>query len=1051
MSIFNKQHEINFQSIWQQSKAVKMKLDCVSAVTSLRDALVKMMAMTAKDNKFKNVSRLKELIDLIRSVSLINLINDTDPNNGNFSRALDQILNIYLQNFRDISDSGNQNLINEIQAFLTQPLREYCDNKPEIDIYRQFIEQVDALFVERRVESVQHRTEQINDEIVVVTGDSILNDALSHYDQNGYFTEIKTIKNGSEEIFQRMCLNIGTTSNAMANKYTIDEIKTKLTRGIAYFKSVNRQELNFEILFGQYFTETLNFLGLIVDAFATHVFSEFEQDRFFQDIKKIMKIKINNESIQTQIFKFKAGMQIRPKGNDYMMGDLEFKQNAINSIVSFFKKIDASPNEQDYKEIQAQSAFEPYWWQREAMLKAAHNNSFIISGCTSGGKTTAGKLIIGRIMSRNPGARFVYCAPTLQLATQVYANIYCEFSKLRHKIAIITTGINIVNDNSSIFIGTPKELRDFFDFRKHEILATNEVGLDRLTKYASQQNMQPVDWLMVDEIHIMDPSYNNNFQGKIEAESVRELLKMISVEQNSRFIGLSASLSDRTIEALRSTINEITGIDIGLIKYDLGNWSLISTPTEDSPIESLIMPQRKFIIGNREIHEADQTTPLELIQVDDIFILNLMFKCIEERKTPSAFLFETESEAIRKLTEFITFVETVTSERESVWTQLKNRYAVRPTPIVYSIDNPVTGRDEIKAVILQQIRQSNSFGTHGVVYPKFYFEQLINDFNARVDEADRLEKDSIVYSIDLYALLSEYVLNSNSNGERGYFTSPVHPFFNFGNYSLNRIDTFNFSENFLQLLNAEQVEIDATKLQKNPLVVLLKKSLMYGIGLITSSVPIAFQIEVARFLRNISGKVSKGIKITGISFVFCDYGMTMGVDYPFSSVAFIRTQLVNITTCEFKQGNGRAGRSIGRKDESGRAVFEESITFLVNIANAQYLTESETLTFESEGISSSFYPPNEIFQALVMLINQCQQNRLILEGSLATAGLLKNLTCFPHIAMLHSDIDKTFLMKREIRELYEICKVICPQIAEKYLQPIFSLLQRESYSVIMKH
>lgn len=99
-------------------------------------------------------------------------------------------------------------------------------------------------------------------------------------------------------------------------------------------------------------------------------------------------------------------------------------------------------------------------WQSLAINYIRNNQSCLITGPTSGGKTYVMMKGLDNIINDSKDINLVYISPTFHLAYQTYANIKATFPK--KIVAIITTEILCIPNNANIFIGTAPQLLNYF-------------------------------------------------------------------------------------------------------------------------------------------------------------------------------------------------------------------------------------------------------------------------------------------------------------------------------------------------------------------------------------------------------------------------------------------------------------------------------------------------------------------------------------------------------------------------------------------------------------
>ena len=678
--------------------------------------------------------------------------------------------------------------------------------------------------------------------------------------------------------------------------------------------------------------------------------------------------------------------------------------------------------------------FKLYWWQKVALEYALRDESFFIWGVTSGGKTHILMLIIIAVITNYRDISFVYCAPTDQLAIQTYANIICTIG--RDKVSIISECVTYISPNSSIFVGTPKELSDYFTkYNMTSIYNSSKPSYERIEGAIEGRKMSKIFRLAVDEVHVMDKTYNATIEGRKAAKSIYDLITGLKdVSDKVQIMAMSASLSDESFKNCKDIVSEASGIDdIKLIPYTTYDAKMYDKP---SVILKVPSNQNNFNVAvENKLIVNSETNVLDEIEVTPGLLESLFYRAIYDKRDPSALFFDSELDAIQTMASLIKYLKN--SNTNSLWRKLKTSYLI-------DFENSHVGvKDNYIRMIKTYINSLKTFSTSSqkVNVEPGIFEELIDVYNTRVSSSERIDKTNVYYNLDLYGLLYEFVENDRGNT---LFRSNVHPFYNFGN-SLSYTDILRSTNSdgsltdFGRLLIAQDINPG-----NNKLVDLLLDGLQFGIGLVTASIPLAFQVQISSLLMKLKKKTSTDT--FGIKFVLCDYSLSMGVDFPLSSVFIIKRQRRRITISEKKQKTGRAGRS----DEKGISL--PSTAYYVNVENFEELeTTDDILTFDLNDLTSYYYEPNQVYPALNSIIKSF--DREFPPGrQIESSGLekLRNSINFPDIDKFDTEIEKMKYMKQCLRELFDITRVIVPQISEDYIYPLFMAVQKQNYIFLME-
>ena len=818
---------------------------------------------------------------------------------------------------------------------------------------------------------------------------------------------------------------------------TIRGIKDDETKFSMFF-SGNNKTISFKII--DYIKEVISVQNLEIRYTMDKVISDF--------MNNLNESKKGSETLQQFLSRLERN-DIMKRNNKLYLEDEEIKPGMISKCISIFylpqnfqRYISGKRNEDENKvdfnevvQIESSEKLRPYYWQKEAMDIATAGNSMILSGPTSGGKTWTARIIIAKIVSlllqskrsEDSNKKLIYCAPTIPLAIQVFSDMIASFKTISDRISIITESFSTpITPNTMVIVGTSKELNDFFTNHKSEVLNMSNIqAKQKLEEYISVDRIEPFFSLIIDEVHTLSPNYNSNIDSTYLAKSLEELIEVLKGHGVSQFIGLSASLSTASINNLKEKIKEKSGIvNINVISYSYSDIGKYEKPTtnirDDSKFPQEIYP---VVYENSTVNKATLFQALSKIEVTGEVVEQLLWKGKLMGVLPGIVFFKTELQTISTLKRFIDYAEKRVAN--TTWLRLFNSFNTIKKSGEYQ---------DFSEYILKGIHDKINEPVEGSSIPKEFFTELIEIYNSKNPDKMLIE-GNFNYSVDLYGLLFEY---KQLVTKGVIFSSLVHPLYNFGSFNagdnlLNPIID-NHITDFGRLLQAQDVDIKKT----NPLKDLIIKALKYGIGIITSSVPIAFQVEISALLKKINKDNVK------IGYIFCDYTMSLGIDYTFSCEIIMFFLLETILANEFYQLSGRAGRNTG----DGKP--KRSVVFTVNVANIFEMANLEDLTFDLGNLSSRFINSSNIYNCLVNIIDTFILLRQeIMNKDIIRIDTFQSNNMFPGIDRAKNRSDKIELAKKQVRELYEICKIAAPSIADHYLVPLFSYFQKACYDTIM--
>jgi hypothetical protein len=659
----------------------------------------------------------------------------------------------------------------------------------------------------------------------------------------------------------------------------------------------------------------------------------------------------------------------------------------------------------------------PYWWQQRAIVLAKERRSFIIVGPTSGGKTYAAGLIIASLLG-SQDRRFVYSAPTDLLAIQTFAGFVVSFKELSDRVAIICGCATYIPTNARVYVGTPKELRDYLTrvdpdaggSTTAELLMNSVLNAETVTGYD----------LVVDECHTMSEEYDPTDTGRVVSRATEELMGIIG---SGVFVGLSATLSNASVASLVHRVSTKTGIrDIELIQYDYSDVGVYTEPT--TPRLETPLPQERYPVRIVDgiVTKAESPAELQPIEITMELLDQLVYTAKAENLLPCLMFFDTEAETIARFRSYLAYIKNRT--QGSRWSALSKQYhhtIERGGSINKDGNSLFDINQDFLQVVLAELKTRPTENTD--VIPPSLIEEHLKVY-------ERYAGAPLGYAVanfDVYALLDE--LRRFSVSKR-FFDSPVHPFYNF---SQKRDTVVDEGQDFIQLLRAQ--DIDVRDRRGFSLLENIRNGLEYGVSVITSSLPLGFQMETMQIVNSLK----KGTLVQS-SLTFGDDGVAQGIDLPFKSVIICRSEYGPMQPSKFFQENGRCGRNTG----SGR--FDKSRTMTVNVSNIFDIRGTEDLSFSQDVASPNYFKPNELAERLIHIVRSA--NAVINEGVPPDSMIDESL--FPGVITdTTKKSERIRIVKSELRELYEVCKVMCPRTAADFIQPIYSRFMNEGNALIM--
>jgi len=694
------------------------------------------------------------------------------------------------------------------------------------------------------------------------------------------------------------------------------------------------------------------------------------------------------------------------------------------------------------------------WWQQKYLDYTREGKSFILVGDTSGGKTKvanlATKIQINKHINNSDGF-IVFLAPTSQLAVQQFANALKQYPDISHLFGLSIKSINNVPKETRVLFATPIEAERYLypvSFRKNSKitksdretqLVLNKDNIENeVCETLSNTTVKYCSALIIDESQVLSPTYvqEQEVEQKMECKAIESILKAVSYEKNpnSQVILISATLSPNSIENIKEKAKELTGIkEFEEIIYTFDDIGLSDESNRATHVP-IMKKQLKYPIKitNGRVEKFQHGEKITEQKLDNKAIELIARDAMSAQTVPIGFYSENELSTIETYKSFINYLDEKNYNCK-IWFNLKNKYD-RDRDIFGDKLNSTEKRAEwfekISTEIMKVIRDVNyepvSYGD---------FDDLISTFKKR--SGIDLKSMYHIQSDELYGLLFEY---NQIHLNLDCFMSEIHPYYRYGNsnsggdfFSLKTSDQRNNTT-----LNNVLIAQDADPLENTSgIIPLLMKGIKYGIGLVTSTIPLGFQIEIFKYI-NVKSKVSG--TSNPLQLLFCEYGMTMGVNFNLMAVCMMRRNLIEISASEYKQTKGRSGR---------RGVSSEIVprTYSFNISNVYEIDELENLSFDVSKISSTFFNKCDVYKHLVNMIIKIIINSDIIShkdqssiDEIIFGDAFKNLgdenTLF---------VRKIQLAKYQTKEIFDLCKNMFPTICNDKIRQLYGYLQKAEF------
>lgn len=683
----------------------------------------------------------------------------------------------------------------------------------------------------------------------------------------------------------------------------------------------------------------------------------------------------------------------------------------------------------------------PDEWQMDFIESIDRGESIILVGDTSGGKTAISLFEMRKLFKevRNESdISIIYVAPTDVLANQQYANMIKQFYENKDFIGACTESFVDIPSSCKLLIGTPHEIRNYL----YRCKMTNNCTVDNVSDVFALELSNPsiikTKKLFIDEVQTMSLAYaqDTSIEQKLNCKDIEDIISILGIsEGNSQFIGMSATLSETSIENLRNRVKILTGIqEINVIRYTFNDIGFKRGGNRER-FRPIMQKQKKYIIkyNGGVITEYQPDEKIQCHELSSNLIESLVRKAKSEGTFPFGIFCGTELDTISVFEMFISYLERKSGQCVH-WQSIKAEYDRYKMNRAGGTDTLITNKMEWMQKINMAIDEIIHQNTDTFVHVDD-FQTLLPLYNKLSER--RLTFDTIILSPELYGLMYEYVKIANNTVG---FESETHPYYRFGNDS-KAGDLFTLYKSdgsptpFKKILDAQNANPETNT---GNIIPLLLKGLKFGVGVLTQSIPFGFQAKIFELLNIKSGKVGDD---SPLPVIFCDYGMSAGVNVSFLACAILLKRLTNIGASIFTQINGRSGRR-------GVKSSIRPVTYTLNISNANDLNSLEDLTFENLH-SGNFFTTTDLYTYLLRILIKFENNKQQIISrdksyieSIISGDTFKDIT--EHQYPLK--IRRIHLAKCQVRELFDRLRFIIPNICNTTLKILYAYLQEAEFN-----
>lgn len=683
------------------------------------------------------------------------------------------------------------------------------------------------------------------------------------------------------------------------------------------------------------------------------------------------------------------------------------------------------------------------WWQKDFKMHVVKGESVILVGDTSGGKTFIAISSIRDLymkISDSSSDRIVYIAPTSQLAILQFSNMLTMYPDDSRNFGIACKSITDIPPTWKVLFGTPTFVkRVLINSRVKETVSDDKFRED-IQNALSQSEVINCSTLFIDEVQTLSPKYveNQEIEYKKECKNIEDILYCCRRKVDGDFIQgqvvcISATLSNDSIVNLKRKISLITKIpDIHEVKYSHNDIGLVDKSLEDTYVPIMKKPDFFYVKTTGVGFESYKVTDRVEQQVFNNENLETIIRDARDSDVfPLSIFTENELSTVQLFKNFLNYVKRKCSECTQ-WNSLYRRHSNEHDFSVYKTETKtetiVKKHKELLEIITLNIREL----TGKILSSSTRLSENENEVINRV--CDLLEISSPFVSPELYGLCYEYEQLYHWNNP---FTYEVHPFYRYGgSYSGDLFSLTNSAGNKTDLCKILESQ-DADVSNERSIIPLILEGFKYGMSIITSSIPLGFQLEIFKFI-NIKSKLSGGRN--PIPILFSEYVMSMGMNLSTMSIAILYRELINIGVCEFLQMVGRAGRR-GNSNQAAPKIY----TF--NVANIGVVRTLEDLDFDIKALTSDFFEYSEIIDTLcnIMVKYDTIADEI---SNISSIDTIINGSTFKFMNTTSLTVRKIQLAKFQLIELYSRCRNIFPSICDSILVKVFKLLQKAEFHYI---
>lgn len=574
-------------------------------------------------------------------------------------------------------------------------------------------------------------------------------------------------------------------------------------------------------------------------------------------------------------------------------------------------------------------------WQARALDAIRKDESIIVIGPTSGGKSYTIKYAITEIKERyGKSRRIVICLPTFPLALQTYADIHVSMDGMN--ACLLSEHMNVVHNDSWIYIGTPITLNNYFRTKN----ITYDIGI-------------------YDEIHAISVAHTTDVERCV---ATHELLSRCQ----HQVITLSATVSSVTtggktdITRLSEYLSQRTGI----------------TPIKQIVYTERVIPQKSYNYNGTDIVRTNGETVVTAQSMFNLLRLmrdrnmlpSLVFDMGNSKEMFTSFVNYLHVEDEREYRRFHHFVDSISSLIEEY-----NQQVYEKEDLDFKNVNLDKMKKEAKSTILKEYQKltATRLMLSTTICSKIldvihHIIDLVNSGKFVTqhpqptmtcgNDLPLQKKMPANPTIELILLCEQYrVYHAASFEENSCSTLPMPlktPYFRFGN---NFSTVFNDIKNpgtceskwqirkmVLRMAEAEGLcnlhqmskaeekindmlkksedEIKPTKKENfnrseiDDYLQLVIDGLEFGVTCLIKKFPFVIQYQILQMLR-----------MKQISVLFSEESMSMGINYPLRSTVIISKTFASYPVSNLLQMAGRSGR---------RGMDTESHVVYWNIQNS---------------------------------------------------------------------------------------------------------------------